>query len=75
MLFVEDQLSEQQVEFIASNVQAMARCDHTMYKQWAEHQAEQQGKEEVKYFCKALDDNTGEVWCCTLITYCAACIQ
>ena len=73
-----DQLSEEQVTVIASNVQAMARCvtgDHTVCKQWAEQQAEQQGEEEVKFFCKALDDNTGEVWCCTLITNCDACIQ
>ena len=27
----------------------------TVCKQWAEQQAEQKGKEEVKYFCKALD--------------------
>ena len=73
-----DQLSEEQVTVIASNVQAMARCvtgDHTVCKEWAEQQAEQKGKEEVKYFCKALDDITGEVWCCTQITYCDACIQ
>ena len=78
LLFVGDQLSEEQVAVIASNVQAMSRCltgDHTMCKQWAEQQAEQQGEEEVKFFCKALDDNTGEVWCCTLITNCDACIQ
>ena len=56
----------------------MARCvtgDHTMCKQWAEQQAEQRGKQEVKYFCKALDHNTGEVLCCKLITYRDAYIQ
>ena len=59
----------------SSNLQAISRCltgDHTMCKQWAEQQAEQQGREEVEYFYKALDDNSGEVWCCTLIAHCEA---
>ena len=51
--FEGDNLSEEQFDVMSSNVQAVSRClpgDHTMCKQWAEQQAEQQSREEARYF-------------------------